>query len=104
MTKDKTLNQRYYFPQRERDPNAIDVDRLSIDKQTRLMKEGRCFKCKNTGHRASECPDDEKKKFKEEPKKKMNGRELHTHVQALFKDMTKEDKDEFVKGAKEAGF
>jgi hypothetical protein len=68
------------------------------------MKEGRCFKCKNTGHWASKCPEDEKKKFKEEPKRKMNRRELHTHVQALFKDMTKEDKDEFIKGTKEAGF
>jgi hypothetical protein len=34
----------------------------------------------------------------------MNGRELHAHVQALFKDMTEEDKDKFIKGAKVAGF
>jgi Zinc knuckle len=82
----------------------MDIDRLSIDERTRLMKEGRCFKCKNTGHRANECPDNEKKKFKEEPKKKMNGRELYAHVQALFKDMTEEGKDKFIKGAEEAGF
>jgi hypothetical protein len=44
------------------------------------MKEGRCFKCKNTRHQANKCPDNEKK-LKEEPKKKkMNGRELHAHV------------------------
>jgi hypothetical protein len=36
--------------------------------------------------------------------KKMNGRELHAHVQALFKEMTEEDRDEFLKGAEEAGF
>jgi hypothetical protein len=82
----------------------MDMDRLSINKQTRLMKEGRCFKCKNTRHWANKCPDDEKKKFKEEPKKKINGRELHVHVWALFKDMTEEDKDEFIKDAEEAGF
>jgi hypothetical protein len=58
----------------------MDVDRLSINKQTRLIKEGRCFKCKNTRHQASKCPDNKKKKFKEESKKKMNGRELHAHV------------------------
>jgi hypothetical protein len=34
----------------------------------------------------------------------MNGRELHTHVQALFKEMTEKDRDEFLKGAEEAGF
>jgi hypothetical protein len=67
------------------------------------MKEGRCFKCKNTRHQANKCPDDEKKEYKE-PKKKINRRELHAHVQALFKDMTEEDKDEFIKGAEEVGF
>jgi Zinc knuckle len=71
------------------------------------MKEGRCFKCRNIGHQANECPDEEdnnKKKGKEVPKKKMNGRELHAHVRALFKEMTAEDRDEFLKGAEEAGF
>jgi Zinc knuckle len=104
--KDKTPQKRYYFPRRERDPNAMDIDRLTIDKHNKLMKEGRCFKCRNMGHRANECPEenDDKKKAKETPKKKMNGRELHTHVRALFKEMTKEDRDEFLKGAEEVGF
>jgi hypothetical protein len=57
------------------------------------------------GHRANKCPkDNNKKKAKEMPKKKMNKRELHAHVQALFKEMTEEDRDEFLKDAKEAGF
>jgi Zinc knuckle len=68
------------------------------------MKKERCFKCKNTGHQANKCPNNEKKKYKEEPKRKMNGRKLHAHVQALFKDMTKEDRKEFLKDAEEAGF
>jgi hypothetical protein len=46
---------------------------------------------------------DKKKKGKEMPKKKMNGRELHAHVRALFKEMTEEDRDKFLKGAEEAG-
>jgi Zinc knuckle len=103
--KDKAPQQKYYFPQKERDPNAMDVDRLMVNKRNKLMKEGRCFKCRNTGHWANECPeDDDKKKGKEVPKKKMNGRELHAHVRALFKEMTEEDRDEFLKGAEEAGF
>ena len=65
------------------------------------MKEGRCFRCKETGHRANECPNKGKK---EEPKKRMNGKELHTHVQSLFKDMTEEEKEEFMKAAEDAGF
>jgi Zinc knuckle len=84
----------------------MDVNRLRVDKQNKLMKEGRCFKCRNMGHRANECPEENnnKKKDKEVPKKKMNRRELHAHVRALFKGMTEEDRDEFLKGAKEAGF
>jgi hypothetical protein len=104
--KEKAPQQKYYFPRKERDPNAMDVDRLMVEERNKLMKEGRCFKCRNMGHRANKCLEgnDDKKKGKEVPKKKMNRRELHAHVRALFKEMTEEDRDEFLKGAKEAGF
>jgi hypothetical protein len=84
----------------------MDIDRLMVDECNKLIKEGRCFRCRNTGHRANECPEDndDKKKGKEVPKKKINRRELHAHVRALFKEMTEEDRDEFLKGAEEAGF
>jgi Zinc knuckle len=77
-----------------------------IKECNKLLKEGRCFRCRNTGHWANECPEDDndKKKAKEVFKKKMNGRELHAHIWALFKEMTEEDREEFLKGAKEAGF
>jgi Zinc knuckle len=104
--KDKAPQKKYYFPRQERDPNAMDVNRLTIEERDKLLKEGKCFRCRRTGHRANECPkdNDEKKKGKEVSKKKMNGRELHAHVRALFKEMTEEDRDEFLKGAEEAGF
>jgi hypothetical protein len=104
--KDKAPQKKFYFPWWERDPNAMDVDRLTIEERDKLLKEGKCFRCRRTGHRANKCPesDDEKKKGKEVLKKKINGRELHAHVRALFKEMTEEDRDEFLKGAEEAGF
>jgi Zinc knuckle len=103
--KEKAPQRKYYFPRKEHDPNTMDVDRLTVDKRNKLMKEERCFKCRNTGHQANECPENnEKKKGKEVPKKKMNGRKLYAHVQALFKEMMEEDRDEFLKGAEEAGF
>jgi hypothetical protein len=104
--KEKTSQWKYYFPQKEHDLNAIDVDRLTIKECNKLLKEGRCFRCRNMGHQANKCPEDDndKKKAKEVPKKKMNGRELHAHIRALFKEMTEEDRDEFLKGAQEAGF
>jgi Retrotransposon gag protein/Zinc knuckle len=80
--KDKAPQKKFYFPRRERDPNAMDVDRLTIEERDKLLKEGKCFRCRRTGHRANECPenDNDKKKGNEVPKKKMNGRELHAHV------------------------
>jgi Domain of unknown function (DUF4939)/Zinc knuckle len=104
--KDKAPQKKFYFPRRERDLNVMDVDRLTIEERDKLLKEGKCFRCRRTGHRANECPEneDKKKKGKEVLKKKMNGRELHAHVRALFKEMTEEDRDEFLKGAEEAGF
>jgi hypothetical protein len=104
--KERTLQQKYYFPQKERDLNTMDIDRLTVEERNKLMREGRCFKCRNTAHRANKCPEDDnnKKKGKEVPKNKMNGRELHAHIWALFKEMTEKDRDEFLKGAEEAGF
>jgi Zinc knuckle len=83
----------------------MDVDRLMVDECNKLFKEGRCFRCRNMGHWANECPedDDNRKKAKEVPKK-MNRRELHAHVRALFKEITEEDRNKFLKGAEEAGF
>jgi Zinc knuckle len=103
--KEKAPQKKFYFPRRECDPNAMDINRLMVDEQNKLLKEGRCFRCRNTGHWANKCPEDkDKKKGKEVSKKKMNGRELRAHVQALFKEMTEKDRDKFLKGAEEAGF
>jgi hypothetical protein len=70
LTKEKTPQKKYYFLQKERDSNAIDVDRLTLNEWNKLMKEGRCFKCRNTGNQANKCPEDKnnkKKKAKKEP-------------------------------------
>jgi hypothetical protein len=60
----------------------MDVDRLTVNERNKLLKEGRCSRCKNTGHQANKCPDNDnkKKKAKEMPKKKMSRRELHAHI------------------------
>src|SRR6202789_3718207 len=42
------------FFQREKDPNAMDIDSLSVDKRNKLMKDGKCFICQQTGHMAKD--------------------------------------------------
>src|SRR5271155_3315940 len=37
---------RQFFQRKERDPNAMDIDTMSIDKRKKLMQDGKCFCCK----------------------------------------------------------
>jgi hypothetical protein len=43
--KDKAPQKKFHFPRRERDPNAMDIDRLMIEERDKLLKEGKCFRC-----------------------------------------------------------
>jgi Zinc knuckle len=48
-------------PQPQRDPNAMDVDVTTTNRtpdpdRKRLIREGRCFYCKEQGHLSRECP------------------------------------------------
>ena len=96
---------RYYLPQKERDLNVMDINRLRFDEWTQLMKEGWCFKCRKTRHQVNECPEgtEDKGKKREESKKKMNRKEFHTHVHAIFKYLKEEEKDKCLE-AQNAGF
>jgi hypothetical protein len=38
---------------RPRDPNAMDIDQ---NRREQLMKEGKCFRCEEKGHRSRDCP------------------------------------------------
>ena len=46
------------------DDDAMDIDRLSSEKRTALMKKGACFICEEPGHMAREHDDHERKKKK----------------------------------------
>jgi Retroviral aspartyl protease len=48
--------QKKFFFSEKKDPNAMDIDCMSIEEHTRLMKEGRCFRCKLFGHLSRDCP------------------------------------------------
>ena len=47
---------------KERDPDAMDIDRLSPEECSTLMRKGACFICKEPGHMAKDHKKHEEKK------------------------------------------
>src|SRR5271168_4606125 len=99
----------------KKDPNAMDIDSLSVDERTKLMKEGKCFICRQTGHMAKDHKknDSSQKQWKEEapkyeqveaPKKKWEGNALYAHVRSMIAELDTEEKEKFGNGAEDSGF
>ena len=102
---------RWTFQKKERDPNAMDVDALSIEKRNEMMKKGLCFGCEKPGHLNKDCPNKRKPATSSNtappsysPPKKMGAKELYTHIRSLTALMNQDEKDEFYKEAEEEGF
>ena len=89
----------YFFPQWGCNPNAMDIDAFSLEERGKLMKEGKCFHCRKTGHLAKDCPDKGDQKKKEWESKK-----LYTHIRNIYQEMDEGERDEFLKQAEETGF
>ena len=86
------------FPlwKKKRNLNNTNTDRLSNEERTRLMREGRCFKCKQHGHLSRDCPPDE------EPKK-WNAKSLADYIRALVAGLDEEEKKSFAENVEGEG-
>ena len=82
---------RWMFTQK--DPNAIDVDAMSIEERNELMKKGACFRCKKMGHLSKDCPTRNKTTGNtQEVQKKMTPKEMYKHIQSLTAQLNNEKK------------
>jgi hypothetical protein len=71
----------------------MDIDRMSIEEHTRLMKEGKCFRCKLFGHLSQDCPN--KNQTTTAPPTstpKWTGKSAAAHIQTLIASMSEEEK------------
>ena len=90
----RTMNRSWYRPAEKKDPNMMDVDMLTFEERQMLMKQGKCFKFRRTGHGAADCPDetDKKGKKKEEPQK-----DLVKNIFATIRALTEDEREAFAK-------
>ena len=64
-----------------KDPNAMDVDAMSIEERNKLMKKGACFRCKKPGHLSKDCLTKNKTiGIPQKIQKKMTPREMYKHI------------------------
>ena len=70
----------------QRDPNAMDIDAMTAEKRTFLMKQGLCFKCEGRGHLARDC----KGKKKDASPQKKSVKDIHALLAALTAEEKKE--------------
>ena len=99
------------FQKKERDPDAMDVDMMTMEKKDELMKKGLCFNCNKPGHISKFCPN--KQKYTTSPSlsppsytppKKMALKEFVAHIWSMTALMTQEEKEEFLTKAEKEGF
>jgi hypothetical protein len=83
-------NARWWRTNERKDPNAMDVDALTMEERGMLLRQGKCFCCKKTGHMAKDCPPEQGESSK---KKTDLARFAYTTIKAL----TKEQRESFTK-------
>jgi hypothetical protein len=85
---------------KKRDPDAMDIDaartnQLSKAEKEKLMKEGKCFLCKEGGHRARNCPTNKGKSRRTEGNRKSEPSKARTaHIEEVKEEESAEEKSE----------
>ena len=84
----------------------MDVDVLTAEERSDLMRKGACFRCKAQGHLSRDCLNKEKKvELKKEDKKEAwKGKDLAAYVRAQMLDISEEEKGKFYVAAANQGF
>jgi hypothetical protein len=98
-TNESNGNARWWRMSERKEPDVMDVDTLTIEERGMLLRQGKCFCCRKTGHMAKDCPPEQGESSKQ--KKVDLARFAYITIKALTKEqresftkMVMEDKDE----------
>ena len=85
----------------------MEVDAISTDQKTRLMKSGSCFNCEKQGHRARDCPEKNQNRNTNRTSNrtsnyyKQNPKEAARFIRSILAQHTLEEEEEIMKIAEE---
>ena len=93
-----------------KDPNAMDVDRLTMEQHTEHMKKGLCFKCHQFGHRANECgqtastskPTSTPPAYS--PPKYKKATDAYTRIKAIYHELPEDEQKKLTDELEGSGF
>jgi hypothetical protein len=92
----------FTFPEKK-DPNVMDIDRMMVEEQMCLMKEGKFFRCKLFGHLSRECPKKGQNNTPTMTTPKWTGKSMASHIRALLASMSEEEKKALEEEGKKNG-
>lgn len=86
------------------DPNAMNIDRLSMQEKDEHMKKGLCFECHKPGHRASDHRAGTSQNTFRAPAEKMKGKDAYQKIRSIISGLEDEERDVAIKNMEEEGF
>ncbi|KAG5633358.1 hypothetical protein DXG03_007536 [Asterophora parasitica] len=90
-----------------RDPDAMDIDRLTQEERNNHMKKGLCFDCHQPGHRTVDHQNGSlipKKTTNPFANRKATGAETYAKIRALMGELEEEEKEKALKQMEDEGF
>jgi len=112
--------QRFFRPNNQqiqtqmRDPNAMDVDALSIKQREEAMRKGACFGCGEVGHISRNCPKKRQGGYGGQGGNAgrpgtsgtswTKGKDLLAHIRTLTANLPPNELEELLKEAEQTGF
>jgi hypothetical protein len=88
---------------KERDPNAMDVDRLNDQQREEHYKKGLCFKCHQHGHRANACPNQKRAYTPTAPPAK-TFTSAHAQIKVIYDQLNENEQKKLLDKFEETGF